>query len=262
MSEALVLEEISDGIGRLTLNRPEIHNAFDDALIAQLTAALLSLEADRRVRVLVLASRGKSFSAGADIAWMRRMADYSQEENLADARALAGLMSTLDRLAKPTVALVQGAAIGGGVGLVACCDIALAAAPVRFALTEVCLGIIPAVIAPYVVAAVGPRAARRLMLTGERISADEAQRLGLVQRVVPTAELEAAGQEVVGALLAGGPEAQRAAKALVFEVAGRPVDRDLVDWTARRIAEVRAGGEAREGLAAFLEKRAPRWRRT
>ncbi len=259
MAEERVIEEIAGGVGRLTLNRPEVHNAFDDQLIATLTAALLSLEADRRVRTVVLAAAGKSFSAGADLAWMKRMADYSEEENLEDARALAGLMSTLDRLAKPTLALVQGAAFGGGVGLVACCDIAIASEAASFSLSEVKLGLIPAVIGPYVVAALGPRAARKAILTGERFDAREALRLGLVHQVVAPEALEAAGEAAVAALRAGGPHAQAEAKDLIFSVSGRPADRALIEETAERIARVRAGEEAREGLGAFFEKRKPKW---
>jgi methylglutaconyl-CoA hydratase len=259
MSDQLVLQRIDAGVGRLTLNRPEVHNAFDDALIAQLTAALLSLEADRRVRVVVLAASGKSFSAGADLAWMQRMAGYSEAENLADARALAGLMSTLDRLAKPTVALVQGAAFGGGVGLVACCDIAIASEAASFSLSEVKLGLIPAVISPYVVAAMGPGAARRFILTAERFSAPQALALGLVHEVVPADRLEETGQKVLDHLTQGGPRAQADAKDLVLSLAGRPIDRALVEETAERIARIRVGEEAREGLAAFLEKRKAEW---
>jgi methylglutaconyl-CoA hydratase len=259
MSDQLVLQEIDKGVGRLTLNRPEVHNAFDDALIAQLTAALLSLEADRRVRVVALAASGKSFSAGADLAWMQRMAGYSEAENLADARALAGLMSTLDRLAKPTVALVQGAAFGGGVGLVACCDIAIASEAASFSLSEVKLGLIPAVISPYVVAAMGPGAARRFILTAERFSAPQALALGLVHEVVPADRLEETGQKVLDHLTQGGPRAQADAKDLVLSLAGRPIDRALVEETAERIARIRVGEEAREGLAAFLEKRKAEW---
>ncbi len=259
MSDQLVLQQIDAGVGRLTLNRPEVHNAFDDALIAQLTAALLSLEADRRVRVVVLAAAGKSFSAGADLAWMQRMAGYSEAENLADARALAGLMSTLDRLAKPTVALVQGAAFGGGVGLVACCDIAIASQAASFCLSEVKLGLIPAVISPYVVAAMGPGAARRFILTAERFSARQALALGLVHEVVPADRLEETGQKVLDHLTQGGPRAQADAKDLVLSLAGRPIDRALVEETAERIARIRVGEEAREGLAAFLEKRKAEW---
>ena len=259
MSDQLVLQRIDAGVGRLTLNRPEVHNAFDDVLIAQLTAALLSLEADRRVRAVVLAAAGKSFSAGADLAWMQRMAGYSEAENLADARALAGLMSTLDRLAKPTVALVQGAAFGGGVGLVACCDIAIASEAASFSLSEVKLGLIPAVISPYVVAAMGPGAARRFILTAERFSAPQALALGLVHEVVPADRLEETGQKVLDHLTQGGPRAQADAKDLVLSLAGRPIDRALVEETAERIARIRVGEEAREGLAAFLEKRKAEW---
>ena len=261
MSEPLFLQEIgADGVARLTLNRPEVHNAFNDVLIAELTAALLALEADRRVRSVALAARGKSFSAGADIGWMRRMADHSEAENLEDARALAGLMSTLDRLAKPTVALVQGPVFGGGVGLVACCDVAIAAEEATFCLSEVKLGLIPSVIGPYVVAAMGQAAARRYMLTAERFSARDALRLGLVHEVVPADRLEETGALVLDHLAQGGPGALAAAKDLIFAVAARPADREMVEETARRIARVRAGDEAREGLSAFLEKRAPGWR--
>jgi len=260
MSDEFVHQQIDRGIGRLTLNRPEVHNAFDDHLIAQLTAALLSLEADRRVRHVVLAASGKSFSAGADLTWMQRVAGYSEAENLEDARALAGLMSTLDRLAKPTVALVQGAAFGGGVGLVACCDIAIASEAASFSLSEVKLGLVPAVISPYVVAAMGLRAARRYMLTAERFSAHEARELGLVHEVVPGDRLEERGQQILDHLAQGGPQAQADAKDLVLSLAGRPIGRGLVEETAARIARVRAGEEAREGLAAFLEKREADWR--
>ncbi len=259
MSDQLVLQKIDKGVGRLTLNRPEVHNAFDDALIAQLTAALLSLEADRRVRVVILAAAGKSFSAGADLAWMQRMAGYSEAENLEDARALAGLMSTLDRLAKPTVAVVQGAAFGGGVGLVACCDIAIASEAASFCLSEVKLGLIPAVISPYVVAAIGPGAARRFVLTAERFSAQQALNLGLVHEVVPADRLEETAEHILDHLAHGGPRAQADAKDLVLSLAGRPIDRALIEKTAERIARIRVGEEAREGLAAFLEKRKAEW---
>ncbi len=258
MAEPMFLEAIDEaGVARVTLNRPEVHNAFNDDLIAELTAALMRLEQDPEVRAVVLAAEGKSFSAGADLNWMKRMAGYSEEENRADARGLAGLMRTLNELAKPTIALVQGAAYGGGVGLVACCDIAIAATRASFCLSEVKLGLIPAVISPYVIAAIGERASRRYFVTAERFDAETALRLALVQEVVAPEELEAAGRRVLEALLAGGPEAQAAAKRLVRDMAGRPIDDALVEDTARRIAEVRAGGEAREGVSAFLEKRRP-----
>ena len=253
--------EIADRRARVTLDRPQVHNAFDDVLIAELTNVLDALNTDPAVRVVVLAGAGASFSAGADIAWMRRMAGYGEAENLADARALARLLRTLDRLAKPTVALVHGPAIGGGVGLVACCDIALAAGAAFFQLSEVKLGLTPAVISPYVIGAIGARAARRYMLSAERFDADEAWRLGLVHRVVPDGELEAAGEALVAALSAGAPGAQADVKDLIAAVAGRPRDAALIDDTARRIARRRASEEGQDGLAAFLEKRRPRWRR-
>jgi methylglutaconyl-CoA hydratase len=220
---------------------------------------LARLGADAAVRVVVLTGAGRSFSAGADLNWMGRTASYSEAENLADARALARLMQTLNELPKPTVARVNGAALGGGTGLVACCDIAIASERAVFGTTEVRLGLIPAVIGPYVLAAVGARHARRLMLTGERISAAEALRLGLVHEVVAPEALDAAVERVAAELLKGGPAALAAAKRLIGDLAGRPLVPDLIDDTARRIAALRAAPEAREGIGAFLAKRAPGW---
>ena len=260
MSESMFQQERdARGVVRLTLERPEVHNAFNDSLIAALTEALDALGRDVGVRAVVLAARGKSFSAGADLGWMQRMAGYGREENLADARALAKLMATLNELSKPTVALVQGPAFGGGVGLVACCDMAIAAESASFSLSEVKLGLIPAVISPYVVAKIGEAAARRYVLTGERFTAARALDLGLVQEVVAAEELEAAGARLLEVLLASGPEAQREAKALIRDVVGQPIEAALIEETASRIATVRAGKEAREGIGAFLEKRKPRW---
>jgi methylglutaconyl-CoA hydratase len=248
------------GIATLTLNCPERHNAFDDALIAELTAALRRLGADAGVRAVVLASSGRSFSAGADLAWMRRMAGHSLEDNLADAAGLAGLLHMLDRLPKPTVALVQGAAYGGGVGLVACCDIALAAEGASFCLSEVKLGLTPATISPYVVNAIGPRWARRLFQTAEVFDASRAREIGLVHEVVPADALAARSEAVMLALLQGAPGAQADAKDLVFLCEGRPVDAALSAETGRRIAQRRASAEGQEGIGAFLDKRAPAWR--
>ncbi|MGH6916234.1 MAG: enoyl-CoA hydratase/isomerase family protein [Geminicoccaceae bacterium] len=253
------VEHRADGVVWLTLDRPEIHNAFDDRLIAALTVALDRLGDDDAVRVVVLTGAGRSFSAGADLNWMRRTATYGDAENLADARALAKLMQTLNELAKPTVARVNGAALGGGTGLVACCDIVVASERAVFGTTEVRLGLIPSVIGPYVLAAVGPRQARRLMLTGERISAAEAARLGLVHEVVADEELDAAVERVAAELLKGGPEALAAAKTLIRDLAGRPISAELIDQTAQRLAALRATPEAREGVGAFLEKRTPGW---
>ena len=260
MTEALFrIEHRAGGVVWLTLDRPEIHNAFDDRLIAELTARLARLGADDAVRVLVLTGAGRSFSAGADLNWMRRTASYCEAENLADARALAKLMQTLNELPKPTVARVNGAALGGGTGLVACCDIVVASEQATFGTTEVRLGLIPAVIGPYVLAAIGPRQARRLMLTGERISAAEALRLGLVHEVVAAEQLDLTVERIVGELLKGGPGAIVAAKRLIRDLSGRPIEPSLIDHTAQRIAALRATGEAREGVGAFLEKRAPAW---
>jgi methylglutaconyl-CoA hydratase len=243
----------------LTLDRPEIHNAFDDRLIAALAKELEQIGRAADVRVLVLTGAGRSFSAGADLNWMRRTASYGEAENLADARALAGLMQTLNELPKPTVARVNGAALGGGTGLVACCDIVVASEQATFGTTEVRLGLIPAVIGPYVLAAIGPRQARRLMLTGERISAAEAARVGLVHEVAQPDQLDLAVERVLGELLKSGPGAIAAAKRLIRDLSGRPVDAPLIDGTAQRIAALRATPEAREGIGAFLEKRAPAW---
>jgi methylglutaconyl-CoA hydratase len=254
------IERGANGVATVTLTRPEIHNAFDDRLIAALTRDLLDLAGEPGVRVIVLTGAGRSFSAGADLNWMKRTALFDEAANLADARALAGLMATLDRLEKPTVARVNGAALGGGLGLVCTCDIAIAAEDAVFGMPEVRLGIIPAVIGPYVVRAIGPRHARRLMLTGERITAAEACRIGLVHEVVPAAEMDGATARVVESLLAGGPEAITEAKRLVADVGLRPVDQHVLEIAAERIARIRIAAEAREGIAAFLEKRKPTWR--
>jgi methylglutaconyl-CoA hydratase len=243
---------------RLILNRGEVHNAFDDGLIGELTAAFEAVGSEEDVRAVVLAGEGRSFSAGADLNWMRRMADYSEDENLADARKLARLMQAIDKCPKPTIARVQGAAFGGGVGLVAACDVAVASERASFCLSEVRLGIIPAVISPYVVRAIGPRAARRYFQTAERFDAREAHRIGLVSEVVAEDELDVKVDAILEALAEGGPAAQAAAKALVDAVADRDPD-SVLDVTAKRIAEVRVSAEGQEGLSAFLDKRKPAW---
>lgn len=243
----------------ITLNRPDKHNAFDDALIAELTGAFSQANGDPTVRVVVLAAEGPSFSAGADLGWMRRMADASVAENRRDAEALARLLLAIDCCPKPVVGVVQGPAFGGGVGLVAACDLALAAETACFALSEVRLGIVPAVIAPYVMAAMGPRACRRYFLTGERFDTATALRLGLVHEVVPEAALPEARDRVLAALARGGPEAQTVAKEMVSSLSDPPPGFDVVAETARLIAERRASAEGREGLQAFLDKRSPAW---
>jgi methylglutaconyl-CoA hydratase len=256
---ALLIQIDEKHVATLTLNRPLIHNAIDDTLIMELTNALRDLETKQQVRAVVLTSSGSSFCAGADLHWMRRMAGFSAEENLRDAEALAGLLRRLSALGKPTLAVVQGPAYGGGVGLVAACDIAVASDNAVFSLSEVRLGLIPATISPYVIGAIGVRAARRYFLTGERFTAAEAHRLGLVHEVVPPDQLQRAAERMLAALLEGGPRAQAEAKRLVADVANKPLEPALLDETAKRIATVRASPEGREGITAFLEKRKPNW---
>jgi methylglutaconyl-CoA hydratase len=247
-------------IGLITMNRPERHNAFDDVLIGQLTEAFRSMEAEDGIRVIVLSGAGKSFSAGADLNWMKRMAGFSLDENRRDAMGMAALMRTIAHLRKPTIARVQGAAYGGGVGLVACCDIAVATQSATFSLSEARLGLIPAVISPYVVAAIGERAARRYFLTAERFEAAEAWRLGLIHEMTGNeADLDGKIGEIIEAILACSPVAQKEAKELIRAIAGRPVTSELLQDTAERIAKLRASPEGREGVAAFLEKRRASW---
>ncbi|MGO8916913.1 MAG: enoyl-CoA hydratase/isomerase family protein [Stellaceae bacterium] len=262
MSEPNILvDSDARGVACVSLNRPAIHNAFDDRLIADLTLALRRLESDPAVRLVLLTGSGQSFSAGGDLNWMRRMAAYSDAENVADAMALAELLRTLNELGKPTVARVNGAAFAGGLGLVCCCDVAIAAAEAVFSISEVRLGLVPATISPYVVAAIGARASRRYFLTGERFSAAEAQRVGLVHEVASRAGLDAAVETIVAAILAGGSNAQARSKRLIAEVQDRSVGDSVMALTARAIAEARASSEAREGLAAFFDKRKPGWTR-
>ena len=248
---------VEDAVATLVLNRPEVHNAFDETLIAELTAALVHLGRSDDVRAVVIAGAGPSFCAGADLNWMKRMAGFTRAQNLADARALATMLATLHDLPKPTIARVHGAAFGGGVGLVACCDIAIGTQDAIFAFSEARLGLIPATIAPYVVEAIGARAARRLFLTGERFSAAEAFRIGLLHDLALPQDIDARIGETLDALLRSAPGAQDECKALVRAVAGKPIDPAVIADTASRIARVRASAEGHEGVAAFLAKRTP-----
>lgn len=261
MSESTVIVERQGAVATLWLNRPEVHNAFDEALIGHITQTLRTLDADSTVRVVVLAGRGKSFCAGGDLGWMQRMAGYTQEENEKDAAQLAEMLRTLATLSKPTIARVHGAALAGGTGLVAACDIALATPQASFGTTEVRLGLIPAAIGPYVLAAIGARAARRYFLTGQRIDAETALRLGLVHELCSLDALDAKVTEVTQQLLGGAPAAQTACKQLIADFTGRPITPALVAESAKRIAAIRASTEAREGIAAFFDKRKPHWDR-
>jgi methylglutaconyl-CoA hydratase len=247
------------GVARVTLNRPELRNAFDDALIGKLKAAFDEISTDKTIRVMILAGNGPAFCAGADLNWMKRMAGYGYGENLADAKALAEMLAALDRMPKPTIARVHGPVFAGGTGLVAACDIALGTPEAKFCLSEAKLGLSPATISPYVIRAMGERNARRYFLTAEVFDAEEAQRIGMLSFVVPPEKLDPAVEELVKHLLAGGPEAHAKIKALIRAVAGRRLDDDLVGETAKYIAEIRGSPEGREGIAAFLEKRKASW---
>jgi methylglutaconyl-CoA hydratase len=251
--------ELTGPVATLWMNRPDLHNAFDEILIAELTAACIALDEDQDVRVVILAGRGKSFSAGADLNWMKRAANNGIDDNLNDARALANMLRTLAEMKKPTIARIQGAALGGGMGLAAACDIAIASTKAVFATSEVKFGIIPSAISPYVLRAIGPRQASRYFQSAERIDATRAREIGLVHETVEAEALDTKVQEIVSALLQGGPLAQTAAKELIRAVNGQMINQTLVEDTAHRIAHLRATPEAREGIAAFLDKRQPNW---
>jgi methylglutaconyl-CoA hydratase len=248
------------GIARVTLNRAGVHNALDDKLIADLAVSLEKIAADSANRILVLTGKGDSFCAGADLNWMRRTSEYTHEQNLADAMALARLLRTLNSMPQPTLALVNGPAYGGGVGLVACCDLAIAADTAKFSFSEVRLGLIPATISPYVIRKIGESNARRYFLTGEVFEAADAQKLGLVHEVVPATQAEEAASWFIKRLREGGPASQTAAKRLIARVVGAPIDEALMEDTARRIANQRVSPEGKEGAEAFLAKRNPNWR--
>ena len=248
-----------DGVARVTLNRPELRNAFDDALIRELRRAFSDVEKDSSVRVMVLGGNGPAFCAGADLNWMKRMAGYSYEQNLADAKGLAEMLATLDRLPKPTIARVHGPVFAGGTGLVAACDIAVGTPEAKMCLSEAKLGLSPATISPYVMRAMGEREARRYFLTAEIFDAQEALRIGMLSLLVQPGELDAAIDGLLKHLLAGGPEAHAKIKALIRSVAGRRPDDALVAETAKQIAEIRGSAEGREGIASFLDKRKAAW---
>lgn len=260
MSEQKVLIQTDQrGVTTVTLNNPEKHNAFDDKIIEELTAAFEQISKSKDVRVMILAASGKNFCAGGDLAWMKRMANYSYEENLKDSQALARMFKVLNFIEIPTIARVQGVAFGGGVGLVSCCDMAVAASDASFSLSEVKIGLIPAVISPYVVGAIGQRVARRYFITAERFDAQTALKLGLVSKVVGQEQLDQAIDKLAETLLANSPSAIVDAKQLIFDVAGQAIDDELIDLTCERIADIRVSANGQEGLSAFLQKRKPTW---
>jgi len=251
--------DVRQSVALVVLSRPDVHNAFNAMLIAELTRALRSLDRNASVRAVVLLGEGKSFCAGADLNWMEEVARYSIAENLADATALATMLKTLHRLSKPTIARVHGSAFGGGAGLVACCDIAFASQDATFSFSEAKLGLIPATIAPYVIEAIGARHARRYFLSAERFTAADAYRIGLVHEIYPFDEMDARINELLGSLLVAGPRAQDEAKALIRAVRSGPIDDAMIADTAARIAGVRGSDEGKEGVAAFLRKRSAAW---
>lgn len=260
MSDSSLIQEQSEtGVLRIIMNRPEVHNAFDDIQIQRLIEALSNAENDPTVKVVILEGLGKSFSAGGDINYMRRMGSNTYEDNIEDASRLALLMKTLNFLPKPTIARVHGAAMGGGVGLVCCCDFAIGTPQAKLALSEIKLGMVPATIAPYVVQTIGAKAARRLFMTGEMLNADSALKLGLLSEVVDEAQLDTRIEELTGVLLANAPNGLSKAKQIVVDVAHGEIDDDMIAGTVKFIADIRDSDEGREGLSAFLEKRRPVW---
>jgi methylglutaconyl-CoA hydratase len=260
MTTTLDIRRPSRHVAEVWLNRPEVRNAFNDGVIAELAATFRTLGADAELRAIVLGGHGKAFCAGADLSWMRAMAGYSWEENHADAARLAEMLYTIWSCPLPVVGRMHGDCYAGGVGLAAVCDVLVAADGMHFCLSEARLGLLPATIGPYVVRALGEQAARRYFTTAERFSAGQAQRLGFVHELVAPELLDAKVAEIVAALVANGPAAVKACKQLVKDVAARPIDAGLRDDTARRIADIRASAEGREGVQSFLDKRDPAWR--
>jgi methylglutaconyl-CoA hydratase len=260
MQYAMLEVALSERVATITLNRPDVRNAFNESMIAELTDAFKQLETREDVRAIVLAARGAAFCAGADLNWMKKMASFSDEENRADARRLADMLAAIYRSSKPVIARVSGDAYAGGVGLVAASDVVVAVESARFCLSEARLGLIAATIAPYVVRALGERASRRYFTTAEQFDCATALRLGLVHEVVSADMLDATVQKIAATLCANGPCAVRESKRLVQDIAGRVLEEGLIDDTAARIARIRASAEGREGVASFLEKRAPSWR--
>lgn len=260
MTSSVLLDIDHRGVATVTLNRPEKHNAFDDETIAALHHHFLTLASNKQVRVVILAASGKNFSAGADLAYMQRMANYSQDQNEQDAMQLANMLNSLYSLPQPTIARVQGAAYGGAVGLIACCDIAIGCELSKYCLSEVKLGLIPATISPYVIEALGPRVAKRYFMTAEVMSARRARRLGLLSETQGESEIDECINTLIEQILGNGPEAVKQAKALVHRVAGEDIDALLLKDTSQAIASIRVSEEGQEGLSAFLEKRKAAWR--
>jgi methylglutaconyl-CoA hydratase len=260
MSDSPVLTDVAaDGIATITFNRPQLHNAIDESVISGFTNGLKQLANDKAVRAVIVAGNGKSFCAGADLNWMKRTSKYSEDENYRDALGFTEILAGIDQMRVPTIAKVHGPAYGGGVGIVAACDIAIGTPDALFCFTEIRLGLIPAMISPYAVAVIGERAARRYMLTAERIDAAEALRIGLLHEVCDASALDARIGKIAEHILRGGPASIAASKRLIADVTHRPIDQAMREYTARSIASIRASSEGREGIEAFLAKRSPAW---
>jgi methylglutaconyl-CoA hydratase len=259
MSATAIRTDVQGHVATVTLLRPEVRNAFNDEVIAEMSQAFTQLGADARVRAIVLMAEGAAFCAGADLNWMRRMADYTREDNVQDAEKLAAMLRALYQCPKPTVARVQGDVYAGGMGLVAACDMAVSVDSAHYCLSEVKLGLIPATISPYVIRAMGPRAAHRYFLTAERFNAHEAHRIGFVHEVVSADQLDAKVSELVSALVSAGPNAVKECKKLVQDMAERDITRLLIERTVQGIADIRASDEGKEGVQSFLQKRKPGW---
>lgn len=255
----LLIDTDSRGVTTVILNRPEKHNAYDDRMVTQISTCFRQLAKDDQVKVVVLAANGDNFSAGADLAWMQRIMNYSFDENQRDANALAVMLSSINMLPKPVIAKVQGQAMGGGVGLISCCDVAICSEDAEFSMPEVKLGLIPSTISPYIIAAIGARAARRYFLTAEKFSSQKAKELGLISEVVKPEVLDSTVEHFIEVFLNNAPNAMNAAKKLVFDLANKTIDKDVMSDTSQRIARTRISSEGQEGLQAFLEKRPPDW---
>jgi methylglutaconyl-CoA hydratase len=261
MSQSLLITKTETGVFTITLNRPEIHNAFDEQFIKEFIKVITTIQNDSTVKIVLIRANGKNFSAGANLHWMKKMAQYSEKDNYADSLQLAKLMQQLYELTKPTIAVVQGQTFGGGLGLIACCDIAIACSDASFCFSEVKLGLIPAVISPYVIKAIGQRSAQRYFLTAELFDAHEAHRIGLIHQIVNTEELESHTNTLCNLLLQNSPCAIIAAKKLIHEISSVPIDETVSQLTAKNIAAIRVSKEGQEGLQAFLEKRKPNWKK-
>jgi len=261
MTEKNIIYKIENNVATIIMNRPEVHNAFNENMIAALSESFKQARDDNDVRAIILRGNGKSFSAGGDLNWMRKTAEYTFEENIADAMNLGQLLKLINFLPKPTIALVHGNAFGGGVGLAACCDIVISEIGTKFCLSEVRIGLIPSIIEPYVMAAIGERQTRRYCLTAEKFDADKAKEINLVHEVTAKGEMNSKLEEIISALHGGSPSAQSRGKKVIMEISKKEIDDEIINFTVEQIAEARASDDGKEGLSAFLNKSQPWWQK-